>query len=128
MFASCATFSLQRFYFLVQPTLHKLYLIYSLIVDLAESPSEEDLSTVAEEIDGVPDGTEESDQDEDDRFNGRALKEAMKGMRRNEPGNGKDRKSGWSAGGPVTGGEILAIIEERLQRTAGCTYYLPPVV
>ncbi|KAK9895692.1 hypothetical protein P389DRAFT_160282 [Cystobasidium minutum MCA 4210] len=107
-------FSLQRFYFLVQPALHQLFLIYELIQDLTTSPAEADASAEEESGDLFDD-----DSDDDDRFGGgKAMKEALKQM--SGGGNRDQGKSpGWSAGGPVKGGEMLAIIDERLQRTSG---------
>lgn len=56
------------------------------------------------------------------------MKEALKQM--SGGGNRDQGKSpGWSAGGPVKGGEMLAIIDERLQRTSGydSVPMLPPL-
>lgn len=106
-FESSPSFSLQRFYFFIQPLLHKLFLIYNLTRDIAYSPADADASTENEAA--------ESDED-DDRFGGgAALREAMKSM---STSNGK-KADGWQAGGQVKGGEILALIDERLQRTSG---------
>lgn len=107
-FDSSPSFSLQRFYFFVQPMMHKLFTIYNLTRDIAYSPVDADVSTE----DGAP---EESDED-DDRFGGgAALRQAMKGMST----SGNKKVEGWDAGGQVKGAEILAIIDERLQRTSG---------
>lgn len=107
------SFSLQKFYYLVQPALHQLFLIYELIQDLTTSPPEADASGEGESGDLFDD-----DSDDDDRFGGgKAMKEALKQMSGGNTNQGKS--PGWSAGGPVKGGEILAIIDERLQRTSG---------
>ena len=109
-FESSPSFSLQRFYFFIQPTMHKLFLIHNLTRDITYSPSDADVST---EEEGIADGSDE----DDDRFGGgAALREAMKGM---STTNGRQQKNGWEAGGQVKGGEILALIDERLQRTSG---------
>ena len=86
-------------------------------MDLTSSPSEGTTSVEGDGEGGSDEGGEESD--EDDRFGGRALKEVMKDMRNEVPTNGKAERKGWSAGGPLKGGEILAVIEERLQKMGG---------
>lgn len=106
-------FSLQKFYYFVQPALHQLFLIYDLIQDLTTSPTSADTSTQEESAEIL-----DEDSDDDDRFGGgKAMKEALRQM---SAGNTEASKPpGWSAGGPVKGGEILTIIDERLQRTSG---------
>ena len=107
-FESSPSFSLQRFYFFIQPMMHKLFLVYNLTRDIASSPSDADASTEA--------GAAEDSDEEDARFGGgAALRQAMKGM---STSNGK-KADGWETGGQVKGGEILALIDERLQRTSG---------
>jgi gamma-tubulin complex component 2 len=117
-FECSPTFSLQKFYYFVQPTLHRTFLIYELLQDLSTSPAEADVSA-GEGSGALPE--EDVDSDDDDRFGGgKAMKEALKQM-----SAGTDQQSkpiGWAAGGPVKGGEILTIIEERLQRTSGCVH------
>lgn len=107
------TFSLQKFYYFVQPALHQLFLIYELIQDLTTSPTDADASAHEESAD-----TLDEDSDDDDRFGGgKAMKEALKQMSSNK--TEAKKTPSWSAGGPVKGGEMLAIIDERLQRTSG---------
>jgi gamma-tubulin complex component 2 len=60
----------------------------------------------------------DEDSDDEDRFGGgKAMKEALRQMSagKTEP----SKPLGWSAGGPVKGGEILTLVDERLQRTSG---------
>lgn len=102
--------------------LHKLFLIHSLITDLTTSPYDGiDEGNSTEEDEKGADELASDDDDDDDRFGGgAALRAAMKGMSTNE--NGKSSGGGlksWNAGGPVKGGEVLSIIDERLQRTSG---------
>jgi len=107
-------FSLQKFYYFVQPALHQLFLIYELIQALTTSPKDANASTQEESADLL----DEDSDDDDDRFGGgKAMKEALRQMStgKTEP----NKQLGWSAGGPVKGGEILTIIDERLQRTSG---------
>lgn len=107
-------FSLQKFYYFVQPALHQLFLIYELIQDLTTTPSDVDTSAQEDSNDML----EADSDDDDDRFGGgRAMKEALRQM---TGATGEQTKpASWSAGGPVKGGEVLAIIDERLQRTSG---------
>lgn len=113
-FESSASFSLQKFYYFAQPTLHQFFLIYHLVQELTTSP----LETKAAEDDASGELQEEDSSDDDDRFGGgKAMKEAMRQMAGGT--ESKAKKAGWSAGGPVKGGEMLAIIDERLQRTSG---------
>lgn len=107
------SFSLQKFFYFVQPALHQLFLVYELIQDLTTSPSDADASAQEDSTD-----TLDEDSEDDDRFGGgKVMKDALKRM---ASGKTEAKKaSGWSAGGPVKGGEILTIIDERLQRTSG---------
>lgn len=118
-FKSSCTFSLQRFYYFSSEMQHRLFLIYSLISELTTSPFDEDGGDTSTEDGGME--ISSGEEDDDDRFGGgKALREAMRGMKTgDEGGKAKTKQSSWSAGGPVKGGEILTIIDERLQRTSG---------
>lgn len=107
------SFSLQKFFYFVQPAMHQLFLVYELIQDLTTSPTDVDASAQEESTD-----TLDEESDDDDRFGGgKAMKEALKQM--SSAKTEAKGAPGWSAGGPVKGGEILAIIDERMQRTSG---------
>lgn len=110
-------FSLQKMYYLIQPALHQLFLIYELIQDLTTSPPQADISGEGDTRSDLENDSDDDD-DDDDRFGGgKAMKEALKQISGGKPDQGKSL--GWSAGGAVKGGEMLAIIDERLQRTSG---------
>jgi gamma-tubulin complex component 2 len=112
-FASSPSFSLQRFYVYVQPMLHRFFLGHTLAMDLMATPADPEASGDLDEADASKD----EDDDDDDRFGGgAALREAMKAM---NGGDSSGKTGGWAAGGTVKGGEVLAVIDERLQRTSG---------
>ena len=114
-FASSTSFSLQRFYVYVQPMLHRFFLGHTLAMDLMAVPADPDVSGDLADADASKDDDE--DDDDDGRFGGgAALREAMKAM---NGGDSSGKKAGWAAGGVVKGGEVLAVIDERLQRTSG---------
>lgn len=90
------SFTLQRLWFYVHATLHKLSLVHMLTIELLSTP-------VADE---------EREEDEDDLTGPGAegLRAVLGEMK---------ESNGWLAGGPVKGGEVIFIIEERLERMNG---------
>lgn len=95
-------FTLQKLWFYVQPTLHTLSLLYALLGELVEpSPSS---------------GSEPTDDDDDD-YEDAAANEAL--------GLAAGLKAvisqldGAPSGGPVKGGEVLAILHGRMTMLAG---------
>jgi gamma-tubulin complex component 2 len=87
-FMTSISFTLQRFWFYVHPTLRTLQLIHSLTADITAPMSAGDDST-------------DSSSEEDE-----AVKAVLDDMKP-------------ATGGPVKGGEILAVVHERLDRMSG---------
>lgn len=106
-FHTSPTFSLQKLWFYIHPTLHTLSLIYGLITELveAEEPGNSESSDdSSDELDA-----EEQARNEALGLGGDKLKALV-----NEMKNGNDVPAG-----PVKGGEVLTILYERLQRMSG---------
>ena len=110
-FNTSPSFSLQKLWFYVHPTVHTLSLIYQLILELAiaEDPTA-DLSSSAS-----------SDEDEEDAarnealgLGGAKLKAVLSEITKNDMG-----VSSGASGISVKGGEVLTIIYERMQNMSG---------
>lgn len=112
--------------------MHKLFLAATLATDITAVPEDDSGDRSAEDNSGAKNGKkgfasradvdeeEDEEDDDDDRFGGKALRNAMRKMRADDGANDDvSHRSKWSAGGPVIGGEVLAIIEERLLKTSG---------
>lgn len=104
-FATSPTFSLQKLWFYVHPTLHTLSLIHGLVNELieVEDPEGSD-SESSSEVD-----SEEERRKEALGLGGAKLKAVL---------NDIQSEDGPPAG-PAIGGEVLTILNERLQRMSG---------
>ncbi|KZT25586.1 gamma-tubulin complex, DGRIP84/SPC97 component [Neolentinus lepideus HHB14362 ss-1] len=104
-------FSLQKLWFYIHPTVHTLSLLYQLISELATadetSPS---LSSSASSSD-----LEDDERDEALGLGGAHFKAAMSQMKKNALGVSVESSSNIK----VIGGEVLAIIYERVQNMSG---------
>ncbi|KAG8835465.1 hypothetical protein FRC17_003032 [Serendipita sp. 399] len=98
-FNSSTSFTLQKFWFYIHPTLHTMSLIYSLICELNQTDSSSDAS-----------GSESSD-DEDALNEELGLASGLKAVKLNE--------MSISGGGIVKGGEVVAILWDRMQNMSG---------
>ncbi|KAK4057423.1 gamma tubulin complex Spc97/GCP2 subunit Alp4 [Microbotryomycetes sp. JL221] len=103
-FTTSPTFSLQRLWFYVHPTVHTMSLIFALTSELValNAPSNEDSS---------------SDESTEDDYGGG---EAMRGILDEMKGAAAKAADGsaW-AKGPARGGEVLHVLADRLERTSG---------
>ncbi|KAI5117612.1 hypothetical protein M0805_001212 [Coniferiporia weirii] len=110
-FTTSPTFSLQKLWFYVHPTLHTLSLIYGLITELVEveDPPESESSSggSSDELD-----PEEQARNEALGLGGAKLKAVLSEIKNGMGENG-------AAAGPAIGGEVLTILHERLQRMSG---------
>ncbi|KAF8154706.1 Spc98 family-domain-containing protein [Crassisporium funariophilum] len=113
-FNTSPSFSLQKLWFYVHPTVHTLSLIYQLILELAtaDDPSA-DLSSSS---------SSEDEEDEEDAarnealgLGGAKLKAVLSEINKNDMGGVPGGASGIS----VKGGEVLTIIYERMQNMSG---------
>jgi gamma-tubulin complex component 2 len=95
-FATSAAFSLQKLWFYVHPTLHTLSLIYSLITELSQS---DDAESASEDM-----------SDDDEKNEELGLGSGLKAVL-NEMAIG--------GGGIVKGGEVVAILWERVTNMSG---------
>ncbi|KAJ7722292.1 gamma-tubulin complex, DGRIP84/SPC97 component [Mycena maculata] len=110
-FSSSGQFSLQKLWFYIHPTIHTLSLIYQLVLELgsADDPAAEgDSSSSASTSDA-----EEDARNEALGLGGAKLKAVLSEMDK----NGLDVAGG--SGIAVKGGEVLAIIYERMQNMSG---------
>lgn len=105
-FTTSPNFSLQKLWFYVHPTLHTLSLIHGLVNELAE----------IDDPDGSDsDSSSEADSEEERRKEALGLGGAKLKAVLNDIQTGEDGPSA----GPATGGEVLTILHERLQRMSG---------
>lgn len=106
-FSTSPSFTLQRLWFYVHPTLHTLSLIHGLASEISE------LQGTLDEDD--EDLEEDSDLSDGDKYGGAGLKAVLGDLKK-----GAGAATGFVGGaGMVKGGEVLAIIEERLERMSG---------
>lgn len=111
-FNSSSQFTLQKLWFYVHPTIHTLSLVYQLVLELgtADDPSgsfSESSSSLS------PSDAEEEARNEALGLGGAKLKAVMSEINKNDLG---------AAGGngiAVKGGEVLAIMYERMQNMSG---------
>ncbi|KAF9531316.1 gamma-tubulin complex, DGRIP84/SPC97 component [Crepidotus variabilis] len=110
-FNTSGTFSLQKLWFYVHPTVHTLSLIYQLILELAtaDDPSNELSSNSSSDSDD----SEEAARNEALGLGGAKLKAMLSEMGKASA----DLASG--SGIQVKGGEVLTIIYERMQNMSG---------
>ncbi|KAH9918094.1 gamma-tubulin complex component protein [Fomitopsis serialis] len=108
-FATSAQFTLQKLWFYVHPTLHTLSLLYLLITELAtaDDPS----ATLSDSESGGSSDAEEDARNEALGLGGANLKAVLSDINK-----GMD---GGASGIPVKGGEVLAILHERMQNMSG---------
>ncbi|OJA13580.1 hypothetical protein AZE42_09873 [Rhizopogon vesiculosus] len=102
-FNTSPQFSLQKLWFYVHPTVHTLSLIYQLILELATT-DDDDASSSSSESD-----PEQAARDEALGLGGAKLKAVLSDM----------KKSTSDAPINVKGGEVLAVIYERMQTMSG---------
>ncbi|KAK2460223.1 hypothetical protein APHAL10511_007758 [Amanita phalloides] len=110
-FNTSPTFSLQKLWFYVHPTIHTLSLIYQLILELAtadEDPSNSLASSSSSEID-----PEEEARNEALGLGGAKLKAVLSEI------NSTNLSVAGGSGIAVKGGEVLTIIHERMQNMSG---------
>ncbi|KAF8634757.1 hypothetical protein AX15_000721 [Amanita polypyramis BW_CC] len=110
-FNTSPTFSLQKLWFYVHPTIHTLSLIYQLILELAtadDDPSNSLASSSSSEID-----PEEEARNEALGLGGAKLKAVLSEINSNNLGVAS------GSGIAVKGGEVLTIIYERMQNMSG---------
>ncbi|KAH0579055.1 hypothetical protein H2248_003213 [Termitomyces sp. 'cryptogamus'] len=108
-FNTSPDFSLQKLWFYVHPTIHTLSLIYQLVLELAtadDSPNESDDSAISSDA-------EDEAKNEALGFDGAKLKAVL-----SEINKGDVDVTGGS-GIAVKGGEVIAIIYERMQNMSG---------
>ncbi|KAJ7581207.1 gamma-tubulin complex, DGRIP84/SPC97 component [Mycena floridula] len=109
-FTSSPQFSLQKLWFYVHPTVHTLSLLYHIVLELGSADDVAELSSSSS-------SSSEGDPEEDARnealgLGGANLKAVLSEIDKNaglNPGSGV----------PVKGGEVLAIIYDRMQHMSG---------
>lgn len=111
-FTTSPSFSLQKLWFYVHPTLHTLSLLHGLVTELTG------LTEEAHSSSSVGDSSDELDPEEQARnealgLGGAGLKAVLRDIKTglNGTSDAKDEK--------VKGGEVLAILHDRMQRLAG---------
>jgi len=111
-FNSSPTFSLQKLWFYVHPTIHSLSLIYQLILELtnADDPSADVLSS---------ESSSEEDPEEEARNEALGLGGAKLKAVLSEMNNADIAGLPGGSGIAVKGGEVLTIIYERMQNMSG---------
>ncbi|KIM24993.1 hypothetical protein M408DRAFT_75009 [Serendipita vermifera MAFF 305830] len=99
-FNSSSTFTLQKLWFYIHPTLHTMSLIYNLVTELTQ-------------MDDSPSENSSSSSDEDDALNeALGLASGLKAVKLSE-------MSVDGGGGIVKGGEVVAILWDRMQNMSG---------
>lgn len=124
-FNTSPTFSLQKLWFYVHPTVHTLSLIYNLVLELASysapSGSSSDLDSDESQSPSTSDAEEDA-RNEALGLGGAKLRALQSEF---ETGGKKSRRKGATADDdetseiPVKGGEVLAVIYERMQHQSG---------
>ncbi|KAF5309010.1 hypothetical protein D9619_013561 [Psilocybe cf. subviscida] len=112
-FNTSPTFSLQKLWFYVHPTVHTLSLLYLLILELAtaDDPAADDASSSSSE----EEDPEEAARNEALGLGGASLKAVLSEIKQKDIGSGLPGGSGIA----VKGGEVLTIIYERKQNMSG---------
>ncbi|KAL5504990.1 ALP4 [Sanghuangporus vaninii] len=110
-FQHSPTFSLQKLWFYVHPTLHTLSLIYGLITEIieAEEPPESEDDSNSDEEEEDP---EERARNEALGLGGEKFKALVNDLKKSTAGTD-------ASAGPAKGGEVLTILYERMQRMSG---------
>ena len=110
------SFSLQKLWFYVHPTLHTLSLIYGLVCEIVDAETEEDEEDESAEGDESEEDPEEAARNEALGLGGAKLKALVSNLKKSgRHGDGP----GDAPAGPAKGGEVLTILYERLQRLSG---------
>lgn len=119
-FNTSPSFTLQRFWYHIHPTLHTLSLIHQLTVELLASPIEPAPSSSSSASRSQLGSDDESDYAGPGAEGLRAVMSEMKkpnGLKHSS--SDADLAAVWRSGGPVKGGETLSVIYERLQLHSG---------
>ena len=112
-FATSPQFTLQKLWFYVHPTLHTLSLLYLLITELATA---DDPSTALSDSEsGNSSDAEEDARNEALGLGGAKLKAVLSEINKGS----RLGMDGGASGIPVKGGEVLAILHERMQNMSG---------
>lgn len=106
-FLSSSTFSLQKMWFYVQPAIHAFSLIESLIVEL-----------LAVAAPGADDSAGSDDDDSDLGLANEGLRGVLDEMRKATATVGTATSDAWQSG-PAKGGEVLAIVYDKLSSMSG---------
>jgi gamma-tubulin complex component 2 len=109
-FNTSSQFSLQKLWFYVHPTVHTLSLLYQLSTELATA----DGSSRSRSRSRSPSASDSSDSEDAARDEALGMGGNLKAVLENIARGGAA-----AGGGPVKGGEVLTIVHERRQRTAG---------
>lgn len=111
-FATSPQFTLQKLWFYAHPTLHTLSLLYLLITELAtaDDPS----AALSDSESGGSSDAEENARNEALGLGGAKLKAVL-----SEINKGSLGMDGGASGISVKGGEVLAILHERMQNMSG---------
>ncbi|KAI5480700.1 spindle pole body component ALP4 [Pseudohyphozyma bogoriensis] len=110
-FLTSPTFSLRTLWFYLNPTLHTLSLLYSLTSSLValDVPPEDDSSE-----------SEPEEAESDDSFSDEGMRQVAREMKAAAAGiHGAAKQGSAWQGGIAKGGEVLAVISEKLERTSG---------
>ena len=119
-FNTVPTFSLKRFWFFVQDMARTLELVHQLTTGLLASPSpDEDDSDGDHTIHDSSSSDAESDVGGPGAEGLKAVLSQMRGEADLDAAAKASPAATWAAGGPVKGGEVLAVIHERLLLLSG---------
>ncbi|KAH9830213.1 Spc98 family-domain-containing protein [Rhodofomes roseus] len=111
-FATSPQFTLQKLWFYVHPTLHTLSLLYLLITELATA---DDPSATLSDSESASSDAEEDARNEALGLGGANLKAVLSEINKGS----RLGMDGGASGIPVKGGEVLAILHERMQNMSG---------
>ena len=114
-FATSPQFTLQKLWFYVHPTLHTLSLLYLLITELATA---DDPSAALSDSESGSEDAEEDARNEALGLGGAKLKAVLSEINKGS----RLGMDGGASGIPVKGGEVLAILHERMQNMTKCTH------
>ncbi|EJD07888.1 gamma-tubulin complex, DGRIP84/SPC97 component [Fomitiporia mediterranea MF3/22] len=108
-FQHSPSFSLQKLWFYVHPTLHTLSLIHGLISEIVDAEEPPESGSDSDESEEDP---EEQARNEALGLGGAKFKALVSEMKKSTGGSGVPA-------GPAKGGEVLSILHERMQRMSG---------